>query len=68
MGTRYRDRCTLRRHALIYEAAANLAREHDLLEPLALALINLAAILNSRDLPAAMNYARDAHDVARRCG
>lgn len=53
---------------MIYEDATNVAREHDLLGPLGSALVNLAALLNSRDLPAAMNYAREAHEVARRSG
>jgi hypothetical protein len=51
-----------------FEMAANLAREHNLLNPLATALINLASLLNSRDLPAALDYAREAHEVASRTG
>jgi len=53
---------------LSLEAAADVAREHDLLDPLANSLSNLAALLNSRDLPGAVNYAREAEEVARRSG
>ena len=53
---------------LTYEAAAEVAREHDLLDPLCNSLLNLAALLNSRDLPGAINYAREAEEVARRSG
>ena len=53
---------------LLYEGAAYVAREHDLLDPLARPLINLASVLNSRDLSAAMGYAREALEVAHRAG
>ena len=53
---------------LTYEAAVEVAREHDLLDPLANSLFNLAALLYSRDLPGAINYAREAEEVARRSG
>ena len=51
-----------------YETAAKIARDHDLREALARSLINLAAALNSRDLPAALDYAREGIEVSRRAG
>jgi hypothetical protein len=68
IGTRYSNIGAPTAAMLTYEAAAKVAREHDLLDPLASILINLAAVLNSRDLPGAMNYAREAQEVARRSG
>jgi tetratricopeptide (TPR) repeat protein len=68
IGTRYMGIGAPAAAKLTYEDAAEVAREHDLLDPLGSILINLAALLNSRDLPAAMNYAREAEAVARRSG
>ena len=48
------------------ELAARIARENDLSVPLANALNNLASQSNSRDLPAAISYAQEGLDVARR--
>ena len=50
------------------QAAADLARDHGQLNDLATILCNRASMLNSRDLPAAVADAREAHDVARRTG
>ena len=68
MGTRYMLLGAPAAARLNYEAAADLAREHDLLDPLALALLNLASQQNSRDLAAALGYAHEAQDVAHRAG
>jgi hypothetical protein len=53
---------------ILLESAAVIAREHDLPFPLTRVLTNLAAFLNSRDLPAALRHAEQARDVARRAG
>jgi len=53
---------------ILLESAAGIAREHDLPFPLARALNNLAAILNCRDVTAALRHARESADVARRAG
>ena len=53
---------------ILLESAAVIAREHDFPLSLARALGNLAAFLNSRDLPAALRHAAKARDVARRAG
>ena len=68
IGTRYMSIGAPVAAKLTYEAAAEVAREHDLLDPLANSLVNLASLLNSRDLPGAINYAREAEEVARRSG
>ena len=52
----------------LYEAALDLAREHELPEPLGRALLNLGSILNGRDLPAALASSQEAIDVGRRYG
>jgi len=51
-----------------YRTAASIAREHELLDPLSMALGNLAGMMNSRDLVAGAALAREAMDVARRTG
>jgi class 3 adenylate cyclase len=48
------------------ELAAQIARENDLSVPLANALNNLASMLVSRDLPAAIRVAQEGLEVARR--
>jgi tetratricopeptide (TPR) repeat protein len=48
------------------ELAARIAREHDLSVPLANALNNLASQMTSRDLPAAIRFAQEGLEVARR--
>jgi class 3 adenylate cyclase/predicted ATPase len=53
---------------MLWDRAAHLARENDLLEPLAILLVNLASSQTSRHLPAALDYARDGMVAARRCG
>ncbi len=68
MGTRYMSIGAPAAARVNYEAAADLAREHDLLDPLAVALLNLASQYNSRDLAAALRHAREATEVARRTG
>jgi hypothetical protein len=50
------------------EAAAAIARAHDVPGSLAHALINLGTVLMGRDLPAAMDALREARDVALRSG
>ena len=68
IGTRYSSIGAPAAAKLTYEAAAGLAREHDLLDPLGTITSNLAALLNSRNLPAALNYAREAQEAGRRSG
>jgi len=68
LGTRYMLLGAPTAARVNYEAAADLAREHDRLDPLAMALLNLASQLNSRDLSAALQYAREAQEVAHRTG
>jgi class 3 adenylate cyclase len=51
-----------------YQTAAAIAREHELLDPLSMALGNLTGILNSRDLEVAPVLALEAIDVSRRAG
>ena len=50
------------------KAAADLAREHNLGDALASALMNLSSLENSRDLSAALSDAHEAHAVALRSG
>ncbi len=52
----------------LIEAAAEIARANDRTTTLALALNNLASILLSRDLPAALEAAREGLAMARRVG
>ena len=68
VGARYHSVGAPAAARMCYETAAGLAREHGRLEPLSLALLNLAALLNSRDLLHAIHYAREAQEVARRAG
>ncbi|MFN8168032.1 MAG: adenylate/guanylate cyclase domain-containing protein [Candidatus Nanopelagicales bacterium] len=68
LGLRYQNLGALRASLVNFEAAARLAREHDLLNPLARVLTNLGSSLNSRDLTAALVSAREATEVARRAG
>ncbi|MBC7640092.1 MAG: hypothetical protein H7231_09960, partial [Rhodoferax sp.] len=68
IGTRYMSIGAPVAAKLTFEDAGEVAREHDLLDPLASSLLNLAALLNSRDLPGAISYARKAEEVARRSG
>jgi class 3 adenylate cyclase/tetratricopeptide (TPR) repeat protein len=51
-----------------YEAAARIAREHDLPGDIAQALNNLVTVLASRDLSAALDTAREGLDMAHRSG
>ena len=52
----------------LLRTAVAIARAHDLAGPLAIALINLGALLNPRDLPAALENTQQAVDAARRSG
>jgi class 3 adenylate cyclase len=53
---------------LSYQAAAGIARDRNLPEVLARAMTGLAALLNSRDLAAALACAREGMEVSRRAG
>ena len=68
MGTRYMSIGAPAAARVDYEAAADLARAHDLFDPLAVALLNLASLYNSRDLPEALSHAQEAEEVAHRSG
>jgi class 3 adenylate cyclase/tetratricopeptide (TPR) repeat protein len=68
LGTGYVTIGAHRAGDILLESAAAIAREHDLLVPLARALANLSAFLNARDLPAALRHAQQAREVARRAG
>lgn len=50
------------------ESAAGIARSHDFPVVLAHALNNLSSLLNSRDLPAALEASQEGLDLARRLG
>jgi class 3 adenylate cyclase/tetratricopeptide (TPR) repeat protein len=53
---------------IMYESSRAIAKDHGLFDRLALALINMTTIQISRDLAAALEYASDACDAARRSG
>ncbi len=52
----------------MYEGAARIARQAQLPHRLAMALNNLATVQISRDLPAALEFSREAIEAARRSG
>ena len=68
MGIRYGTMGAPATERAFYETAVSIARDHDLPNPLASALNSLAACLNSRDLPAALTFARDGIEVSQRAG
>jgi len=68
VGSRYQATGAPSTARALYESAAAIARTNDLPGPLAHALINLATVLMSRDLAAAMDALREARDVAQRSG
>jgi class 3 adenylate cyclase len=68
MGIRYAAIGAPATERFSYQTAVGIARDHDLPGPLAVALLNLAALSNSHDLPTALDYAREAIEVSRRSG
>ncbi len=68
LGTAYVAAGANRAGVILVEASAALARERDLPFPLARATNNLSAFQNSRDLTAALRYADQSYEVARRAG
>ena len=68
MGIRYLTAGAPVTARVMFESMAVLARKHDLIAMLARALNNLSAIGMSRDLSAALQFAREGMEVARRSG
>ena len=68
MGLRYQAIGAPSSSLRSYETAIDIARGHDLLAPLARALINLAAAQMSRDLPTSIRHSGEAVEVCRRAG
>lgn len=66
MGIRYTRAGAPVTARVMLESMADLARKHDLIAMLARALNNLSAIGMSRDLSAALQFAREGMEVARR--
>ena len=68
MGSRYQSTGAPAAARALNEAAAGIARSHDLPSTLSHALNNLGTVLMGRDLPAALEALREARAVARRSG
>ena len=68
LGVVYANIGAHRTGVILLESAAAIAREHDLPFALTRVLTNLAAFLNSYDLPSALRHAEEAAAVARRAG